>query len=261
MKQTLLSLALFASSFVFAQTQGTLTLTFTQTAHTSYTGTKNVMAVWVQTSTGTFVKTRARFAGNGTKDHLPTWAVNAGGSSSNCLSGTCNTVGATTGATLSSFATRTYTWDGTDVNGNLVADGAYKITIESCWNHGNTAKATRSFTFNKGATADVTNPADDANFTGISVAWNPSGASVETVASPLKLTISPNPSSTGIFELNFQNATSLSVFNIAGEEIEKYSIANEQKKVVNLGAQPNGVYFIQITDGKNTLKEKVILNK
>lgn len=260
MKNSILCLALFVATMINAQTQGTLTLTFTQTAHTAYTGNKNVLAVWVQTSTGTFVKTRARNAGNGTKDHLPTWSVNAGGSANNCMSG-CNTVGATTGATLNSFATRTYTWDGTDVNGNLVADGSYKITIESCWNHGNTAKATRSFTFNKGAVADVTNPTDDANFTGITVSWNPSGAGVDVVASPLKMTIAPNPSTTGIFELDFQNANTLSVFNIAGEEILKLDVANEQKKIINLSAQPNGVYFIQVTDGKNNLKEKVILNK
>jgi hypothetical protein len=75
------------------------------------------------------------------------------------------------------------------------------------------------------------------------------------------MTIAPNPSTTGIFELDFQNANTLSVFNIAGEEILKLDVANEQKKIINLSAQPNGVYFIQVTDGKNNLKEKVILNK
>lgn len=260
MKTTILSIAMLLGNLVCAQTQGTLTLTFTQTAHTAYTGNKNVLAVWVQTSTGTFVKTKARYAGNGTKDHLPTWAVNSGGMASNCLGGSCNTVGATTGATLNSFATRTYTWDGTDVNGNLVADGAYKITIESCWNHGNTSKATRSFTFNKGAVADVTNPTDDANFTGITVAWNPSGAGVEEVA-PLQMNISPNPSATGVFEVSFNKANQILVYNLAGEELMNLPINNEQKKNINLSNQPNGVYFIEITDGKLTRKEKVIVNQ
>ncbi|MEN9700597.1 MAG: hypothetical protein RLZZ301_1795 [Bacteroidota bacterium] len=261
MKQTLLSLALFATSFLNAQTQGTLSITFTQTAHTSYTGNKNVLAVWVQTSTGTFVKTRARNAGGGTSDHLPTWAVNSGGSANNCMSGMCNTVGATTGATLSSFATRTYTWDGTDVSGNLVADGSYKITIESCWNHGTSAKATRSFTFTKGATADVQTPAADANFTGISLSWTPSGAGIDEVASPLEVSISPNPSTTGVFEVSFNQATSITVMNLAGQEILNLPVVNEQKKSINLAAMPNGVYFISVTDGKSTKKEKVILNR
>lgn len=261
MKQTILSLALFVTTWLSAQTQGTLTLAFTQVPHTSYQGTKNVMAIWIQSSNGTFIKTRKRNAGGGTSDHLPIWAVNSGGNANNCMSSACNTIGATTGATLNNFGNINVTWDGTDASGNIVPDGTYKITVESTWNHGNTGTATRSFTFVKGTNPDVSNPADDANFTGISMAWNPSGAGVETVASTLKLTISPNPSSTGIYELDFQNAKTLSVFNIAGEEIEKYSIANEQKKVVNLSAQPNGIYFIQITDGKNTLKEKVILNK
>ena len=260
MKSTIFTIALFFSNLLCAQTQGTLTLTFTQTAHTAYTGNKNVLAVWVQTSTGTFVKTKARYAGNGTKDHLPTWAVNSGGMASNCLGASCNTVGATTGATLNSFATRTYTWDGTDVNGNLVADGAYKITIESCWNHGNTSKATRSFTFNKGAAADVTNPTDDANFTAITVAWNPSGAGVEEVA-PLQMNISPNPSTSGVFEVSFNKAKQIVVYNLAGEEILRVAVDQEQKKNINLSNQANGVYFIEVSDGKSSLKEKVIVRQ
>ena len=93
-------------SSVNAQTPGTLNFTFTPTSHSGYQGTKNVLAVWIQSSTGAFVKTKLRYAGNSTKDHLPTWAVNAGGSSTNCLSSNCNVVGATTGATLSNFASK-----------------------------------------------------------------------------------------------------------------------------------------------------------
>ena len=52
MKSTILTIALFAASHLLtAQTQGTLTLSFTQTPHTSYQGTKNVMAVWIESST------------------------------------------------------------------------------------------------------------------------------------------------------------------------------------------------------------------
>jgi hypothetical protein len=74
------------------------------------------MAVWIQSSTGAFVKTRARNAGGGTSDHLPVWAVNAGGSAGNCLTASCNTVGAVTGATLNNFSTRNFSWDGTDAS-------------------------------------------------------------------------------------------------------------------------------------------------
>ncbi|MEY3844869.1 MAG: hypothetical protein RL293_1291, partial [Bacteroidota bacterium] len=58
MKSLFFSITLLACTFIQAQTQGTLSFSFTQTAHTSYTGNKNVLAVWIQSSTGTFIKTR-----------------------------------------------------------------------------------------------------------------------------------------------------------------------------------------------------------
>ncbi|MEN9995173.1 MAG: hypothetical protein RL762_1830 [Bacteroidota bacterium] len=261
MKTSILTIALLFSNLLFSQTQGTLTLSFTQVPHTSYTGNKNNMAIWIQTSSGTFVKTRKKNAGGGTSDHLPIWAVNSGGSANNCMSGSCNTVGATTGATLNNFGNINVSWDGTDASGNLVPDGTYKITVESCWNHGNTSKASRSYTFTKGPNADIQSPTDDANFTGIALAWNPSGVGIEEVASPLLVSISPNPSSDGIFEVTFNNATAISVYNLAGEETMALSVVNEQKKVLNLSAMPNGVYFIAVTNGKTTKKEKVVINK
>lgn len=261
MRHALLIFTLLLSSFISAQTQGTLTLTFTQTPHTSYTGNKNVMAIWIQTSSGTFVKTRKRNAGGGTSDHLPIWAVNSGGNANNCMSGACNTVGATTGATLNNFGTINVSWDGTDASGNLVTDGTYKITIESTWNHGNTAKASRSFTFTKGPNADIQTPTDDANFTGIALAWNPSGAGVAEVASPLLVQISPNPTSSGQVEVSFNEATSITVYNMAGAEILVVPVLNEQKKTLNLSAVPNGIYFVEVSNGKTSVKEKIVINK
>jgi hypothetical protein len=261
MRHTILIFTLLLSSFISAQTQGTLTLTFTQTPHTSYTGNKNVMAIWIQTSSGTFVKTRKRNAGGGTSDHLPIWAVNSGGNANNCMSGSCNTVGATTGATLNNFGTINVSWDGTDASGNLVADGTYKITVESCWNHGNTAKASRSFTFTKGPNADIQTPTNDANFTGIALAWNPSGAGVAEVASPLLVQISPNPSSSGQVEVSFNEATSITVYNMAGAEILVVPVLNEQKKTLNLSAVPNGIYFVEVSNGKTSVKEKIVIHK
>ena len=261
MKNILLSISLAFAASLQAQTPGTLTLTFTQTPHTSYQGTKNVMAVWIQSSTGSFVKTRARNAGGGTSDHLPVWAVNAGGSAGNCMSGNCNTTGATTGATLTNFSTRTFTWDGTDASGNNVPDGTYKITVESTWNHGSSATTTRSYTFVKGTSPDVQTPAADANFTGISLAWNPTAATTQEITE-LSVSIHPNPSNNGVFTVDFKNATKISVVNLAGEEVMAEEIKqNEHSKTVNLGNVPNGVYFICVSNGSSVSKNKVVIEK
>ncbi|MCB9194783.1 MAG: DUF2271 domain-containing protein [Flavobacteriales bacterium] len=260
-KSLLTAIAIGILSVFSAQTAGSLSFTFTQTSHTAYTANKNVMAVWIQSSNGTFIKTRMRNAGSGTKDHLPTWAVNSGGTSGNCMSTSCNTVGATTGATLTSFSTRTVTWDGTDVNGNLVADGTYKITIESCWNHGSGAKTTRSFTFTKGSSTDSQTPADDANFTNISLAWTPSnGADVDDNEGS-SVRIYPNPSS-GIFNINYSNADAMKVLDILGNVIYSQRLSNANGLVdIDLSSYENGVYFVVLGEGDKNSMHKILLNK
>jgi len=184
-----IALAILFSVNLFAQTSGTFTFSFTPvTMSPGYTGTKNVLAVWIQTSAGAFVKTKIRYAGGGTSDHLPTWSVNAGGTAGNCLSAppNPNVTDATTGATLASFTAKTITWDGKNVsgtaNGTLVADGAYKITIQETWNHGTGGTVTTSFPFTKGPAADHQTPANTANFTNIKLDWVPIGGASLTVA-------------------------------------------------------------------------------
>jgi hypothetical protein len=180
MKITSALLGILLTSSVFAQTAGTLTFNFTEVSkatNQTYQSTgQHVLAVWIQSSTGTFTKSRLRYVANGTNDHLPTWAANASCPGGNAASNSCNKVGATTGASLSSFAARSFTWDGTDataVVGALVPDGSYKVTIEQTWNHGTTGTVVRSFTFTKGPNSDIQTPTTDANFSGISLQWIP----------------------------------------------------------------------------------------
>lgn len=261
MKSFFLSISLFVCTVLSAQTTGTLTLSFTQTPHTSYQATNNVMAVWIQTSTGAFVKTRTRNAGGGTSDHLPVWAANAGGSAGNCLSSSCNTIGAITGATLSNFGNRNFSWDGTDASGNVVADGTYKITVESTWNHGSAATTTRSYTFVKGAAQDVQAPISDANFTNITLAWNPAGSGLLEKTPEMIISIKPNPSANGVFNVEFNYATRVSAVNLTGEEVYAEDVKmNEVSKTVNLSKLTSGVYFICVTNGSAVSKHKVVIN-
>ncbi len=262
MKSLFLSISFFVCTLLSAQTGGTLTLSFTQTPHTSYEATNNVMAVWIQTSTGTFVKTRTRNAGGGTSDHLPVWATNAGGSAGNCLAANCNVLGAITGATLNNFSTRNFSWDGTNASGNLVADGTYKITVESTWNHGSASTTTRSYTFVKGAAQDVQTPPSDANFTNITLAWNPAGSGLVEKTPEMAVTIRPNPSLNGVFIVEFNYATRVSAMNLAGEEVYTEDVKmNEVSKEVDLSSLTSGVYFICVTNGSAISKHKVVINK
>ena len=263
MLKPLLSIAsAFATALsMYAQTSGTLTFSFTTIAHTGYSGTKNVLAVWIETNSGQFVRTKLRYAGGGTNDHLPTWAVNAGGSASNCLSASCNISGATTGATLPGAVTKTITWDGTNVSGTQMADGTYKVAIQETWNHGG-GTVTRYFTFVKGPSSDVQSPAADGNFTGMSLAWNPSAAGVEENETEKGVKIYPNPSSSGIFTIEFDHADKLKVVNVLGVSVMEEKISSDDsKKSIDLSRFSNGVYFICLTDGAKTTEHRVVINK
>jgi hypothetical protein len=256
-------LLLLATNSVNAQTPGNLSFTFTTTAHSGYQGTRNVMAVWIQDNSGAFVKTKLRYAGGNTADHLPTWAVNSGGSSSNCLSGSCNIVSATTGSTLAGATTKTITWDGTNTSGTLLPDGVYKVTIQQTWDHGSAGTVTRSFTFNKGAVDENQTPTADGNFTSMSLNWNASAAGIEENQNELAgVNVYPNPSTNGIFNVDYLKANNIKVINLQGVVISNDDLDVESgTKSVNLSEMSNGVYFIQVTDGVKSSKIKITLNK
>ncbi len=268
MKRFFFSLFVLVTLNLSAQTAGVLTVTFTPVAHSPcYQGTKNVLAAWIQTSTGGFVKTKLRYAGNSTSDHLPDWAVNSGGTAFNCMSAACNKTDATTGATLSGFTIKSFTWDGKDVNGTAngvtVADGTYKVTIQETWNHGTSATTIRSYTFTKGPNADHQTPADDADFKSIKIDWVPGGsASVDGLATDFNVDVYPNPS-TGIFNVDYNQSGTLKVLDATGKLVyeELLETTSAATKSIDLSAFENGMYTIQILNGNQVSNFKIALLK
>ncbi len=263
-----------------AQTPGTLTFTYTQPQPTNpppNSGIKNVYAVWIENNTGTFIKTKNRFVANGTKDHLPTWAVKSGGAATNATTATCNTTDATIGATRTAsttptaFGAKSVTWDGKNVvgtiNGTTVADGDYKVWIESTWvdSGNNNHNELISFSFTKGpATVHVT-PAGDAYVNSVVLDWVPSNLSVEDVRlQEPAVVIYPVPS-TGIFNLDLKNELkTIKVYNLLGQSVYSEENVNgtyETTKTVNLTHLENGHYIISLTNEYGTSNYEVILNK
>ena len=256
-----------------SQTAGTLTFTFTQTA-TVGTATKNAMAVWVEDANGNFVKTRIRFVGSGTKDHLPSWAAKSGGTATNATGAACNVVDATTGATRTAstsptaFGVKTITWNGTNTSGAVVPDGTYKILVESSWCNpepaNNTHKFISTFTFTKGASVSTVTPTDP-NLTAITITWTPTGgASIEDAFSEEDLNIFPNPSA-GVIQLDFAKSTEVEkivITSVTGEMI--YSEEKKQTivgtKTIDLSSFAEGVYLVEVIlpEGKSTTKTIII---
>jgi surface antigen len=258
-KIVLVTFLCFSSISTFAQTTGTLNFTFTCPKHTSgnyETNGRYALAVWIETSTGTFVKTKIINWGgsnSNTGDHLA-------GSSGWKIKSAMNVVDATSGATSTNFSTRSVTWNGTNVAGAVVADGAYRVAIQETWGH-STNTVIRYINFTKGTAIDTQTPAADTNFTAISLTWSPTLA-LENFSTKPELVVYPNPSN-GIFNLEFKNeVTSIMVIDILGKTVlEEKNEASTVSKSIDLSSFQNGVYIIRVSNGTESSEYKVFLEK
>ena len=149
--------------FGMSQTSGTLIYSMNTTSTSGYSP-KHLVAIWIENSSGTFIKTKMKYSSSSNYDHLATWT----GKSAK------NLVDAVSGATLTSHGKLTFTWDGTDVSGSQVADGTYYVWVEMAWASSlTTGKIVTSFPFTKGTSTDHRAPADMTNFTAITLDWTP----------------------------------------------------------------------------------------
>jgi hypothetical protein len=86
---------------------------------------------------------------------------------------------------------------------------------------------------------------------------------MKTPEHPFSITIYPNPS-TGkfILDLDFAKNTfaGIKIHNIMGELILKRKISNG-KNEIDLSSCPGGIYFITVVKGKETYRQKIVLQK
>ncbi|MHB9140444.1 MAG: DUF2271 domain-containing protein [Paludibacter sp.] len=121
---------------------------------------RNVLAIWIETSSGKFVKTLLVYAAE-RKFDLTNFMSNSSG----------NATDAITGATQSSHKTRTCTWNGKDTSGNLVANGDYKLCMELSDTNG--TGTFKTITFAKDTIATSLSPGNMSCFSNISIKWTP----------------------------------------------------------------------------------------
>jgi hypothetical protein len=132
--------------------------------HGSYSP-ENVGAIWIATSSGTWVKT-LKVWGTIRVGHLNAW------NSATASAGFTNrTVDAITGATLSSFQTHMVTWNCTDDTRTAVPDGAYRVYFETA--DSNAAGPNSYVDFTKGAAAQTLSPSDATYFKSIKLVFTP----------------------------------------------------------------------------------------
>jgi hypothetical protein len=133
-----------------------------QTSQTSnaWYAPRHVMAIWIETSTGVFVKSLTVKAQQRI-GYLVRWDQSSAG----------NTTDAVTGATISSHGTINAYWNGKNKNGTIVPDGTYLVCMELTDYDGTGNFA--SFSFTKGVAAQTLTPANKPSFSAISLKWMP----------------------------------------------------------------------------------------
>jgi len=148
-----------SSGTVPANTTGLIVSAVTSTAGGNY-APRNVVAIWVENSSGTFVKSLTVYAAARRSD-LTKWTTASGG----------NTTDATTGATQSNFGTVYGTWNGTNTSGAVVPDGTYKVCMELTDKNGTGNFS--SFSFTKGSTTSTLTPVNTSSFSSVTIKWMP----------------------------------------------------------------------------------------
>lgn len=118
---------------------------------------RNVGAIWIETSSGQFVKTIERWGKTRAK-YLTKFNASSAG----------NIVDAVTSATLSSHVTHTRSWNLTDVKGCKIAPGSYRLQVEHTDYNGTGALLTLPFTTDPG----MQTPADSTYFHSVSLKLN-----------------------------------------------------------------------------------------
>ncbi len=244
----------------FGQTGGTLSFTVKTVSYSAPYSPKHILAIWIATGSGTWVKTR-KFMSQSTlyRQYLTNFK--------NATSNTYNSTDAITGATLQSHVTHTVTWDGKNSSGTLVADGTYRVYIE--YTSANATGKLYYVEFTKGPDTLILTPANQTYFQNISLTWAPSTIDVETTESePDLVTCYPNPFS-GSMQISLSNnsgqVSSIDVYDISGKPVRSFSnFATGENRITwngknNSGSDlPSGIYFISVQKGTGKKVIKVI---
>jgi hypothetical protein len=235
-----------AFSWINAQTSGTLTVTTTTSSTGGNYAPKNIVAIWIEDEQGNFVKTLLAYAQN-RKTHLNTWEA-----STTAAGSPFNTVDAVSGATRTSHATRTCTWNCTDVNGTLVPDGIYKVRLELT--DKNSTGNYSTFTFTKDTNQVSLTPSNVPSFSSISINWVPLLTGIDDKIISENFRIYPNPT-TGVFTISGENILEVQIRDLSGALIQHNNTTS-----IDLSQQPNGIYLVKIMTDKGVITKKIFKN-
>ena len=224
------------------------------TANTAGTlSPSHVAAVWIENGSGAFVKTKLKYGKTSNMNHLFTWTANS----------TSNVVDATTGATLTSYtAPLTFTWNGTDVNSSVVADGTYNVMVELGWGEpATTAHALATYSFVKGPAGVNLTPTGTTNFSNISLVWTPNTTGIaEKEIMPVRVFPNPAANTLNIDLSSVSNSCEIKIMNLLGAKVIEQKVTEiGGVKTLDISTFSNGTYIIDVViDGKDNFTKFVV---
>lgn len=247
---TLTILAFWAGINLSAQnTAGTVTFSVTTASNGGQYSPKNIVAIWIKNSSGTFVKTLKVMAAQRIQ-YLYKWKA----------SSSSNTVGAITGATLSSHITHNVSWNVTNVSGSVVPDGTYQVWIE--FTDADAQGPYTSYSFVKGTTAVDTAYANVSKFSNAHLTWTPTPTGINGQETQPAQVIQSDYSSFVVFrvpEIMAQNAQ-IRVFDLTGKEVlNSFNYIDTGSGRVfwwDINDAPAGIYVYRIESGADNYTGK-----
>lgn len=230
-------------------TNGTVTFTVTTLPSGGEYSPKNVFAVWIKNSSGTFIRSMKVMAANRIQ-YLYQWKQ----------SSQLNNVDAVTGATLNSHQTHSITWDCKDLDGNVVSDGDYEFWVEFTEKDGQGPYT--HYTFTKSTSAVSHNYTDQTGFKNVSLTYTPSTTDVGVVANDEVVIVKEEGSNQFSFSIPLSGAENVTfkVFNISGQQVyQTNNYFDNGSSMIFRWSKPNSyvdVFIFQVESSKGTYSGK-----
>jgi hypothetical protein len=245
MKSYFLVSALFVFMLITIQaqpTEGILTVSTTTSTTGGNYAPKHIVAIWVETESGDFVKTLLAYAEKRIT-HLNTWEA-----STTKAGSAFNKVDAISGATQSTHGKKSCTWNVTNVSGTLMADGNYVLWMELT--DKNATGNFSSFTFTKGTQPISLTPANKPSFSSITIDWVPKTTDYSEISEG-EFRVFPNPTQ-GLLYLLGGNLNYAELYALNGALVHR-----GEKSTLDISSQPNGLYLLILhtKDGKSITKK------
>jgi len=159
-----------------------------------------------------------------------------------------------------SYKTHTVSWDCTDVDGEIVADGNYTVWAEFTEKHAQGPLFNLTFTI--GPDAQTLTPPDETYFKDIELEFTPGFVGIEDVALN-ELIIYPNPGN-GVFNIQLAESedVEINIYDQTGRVILAKSISEQTSGIlfqIDLSKYEPGIYFAKFSTQDRVTTQKLFV--